>query len=353
VAPCVLEPLGGVDLRILVIQLRQLGDILLTTPVLRALREAYPQASIDMMTYPMGRLIIPGNPLVRKHLVAPQEGVTEALRFVRTLRGESYDVVYDFIGTPRSAVIARLARAKARVGFDTGRGGFYTKVVPRGRGESYIVEEKLRLLGELTHSVDLRLMLPWNETDAGVSRMFYFEHPYLAETRRRVMLSPTHRRSERKWGQSQWADLAVWLERDQGAKVLWAYGPGEEAEIDQIRSLAKGAGTKIPATTFRELAAMVASADLFIGNSNGPSHIAVAVNTPSIQLHGPTRLASWCPLTNRHRGIQMESMEAIKINDVQDLIRSMWGLVDQGAGNLRAYGAITNDDDVWKIRPDL
>jgi ADP-heptose:LPS heptosyltransferase len=145
----------------------------------------------------------------------------------------------------------------------------------------------------------------------------------------------------------------LWLEREQDAKVLWAYGPGEEQEIDELRSMAKGSGYKIPATSLRELAAMIASADLFIGNSNGPSHIAVAVNTPSIQLHGPTKLTSWCPQTSRHRGIQKLSMSEISLSEVQDVITQMWSLIDQGASTLRGHGAITNDLDVWKIRPDL
>ena len=79
-----------------------------------------------------------------------------------------------------------------------------------------------------------------------------------------------------------------------------------------------------PKTSFRELAAVMANADLFIGSSNGPSHVAVAVDTPSLQLHGPTQARAWCPMSDRHRGMQSRlhiqdpqaSMAAISLDDV-------------------------------------
>jgi heptosyltransferase-3 len=341
-------------LRILVIQLRQLGDILLTTPVVTAIKSTMPQAVIDFMTYPMGRLVVPGNPAVGRHLVAPQTGIVETLRFMQQLRKTKYDVVLDFMGTPRSAAIARLTRAKRRLGFSTGRGGLYTDVVSRDGVPDYIVREKFRLLAPLgVHASDVRLCLPWSETDAGVARMFLYEEASLAASRRRVMLSPTHRRRERQWPAERWAELARWLQHEQNASVLWAWGPGESEEIDQMMRLAGGAGTKIPKTSFKELAALIASCDLFIANSNGPSHLAVAVNTPSVQLHGPTSAISWCPMTVRHQAVQQQTMESIALEEVQSMVSSMWPLVDHGASQLRGHGAITNFQEVWTVRPEL
>lgn len=341
-------------MNILVIQLRQLGDILLTTPVIRALKSRDPSLKVDVMTYSMGRLIIPGNPLVHKHLIAPQKGVVDSLRFVRDLQKHSYDAVIDFMSTPRSALIARLARSEKRISFDSGRARLFTDVIPRDGASEYIVRQKFRLLAPLgIESNDIRLMLPWTEGDAGVAVMHLSEHRYLAESRRRVMLSPTHRRAERRWPMESWAKLATWLEKEQNASVIWAWGPGEEAEVSAIRLMANGAGTMAPRTTFRELAAFVASCDLFIANSNGPSHIAVAVNTPSIQLHGPTSAISWCPQTARHQAVQKATMAEIEFSEVASLVESMWPLVDRGASSLRGHGAITNADDVWVIRPEL
>lgn len=341
-------------MNVLVIQLRQLGDILLTTPVIRALKSKDPSIQVDVLTYPMGRLIIPGNPLVHRHWIAPQKGVVDSLRFVRDIQKQKYDAVIDFMSTPRSALIARLIRAKRRISFDSGRARLFSDIVSRKGEPDYIVREKFRLLEPLgIKSDDVRLMLPWNDSDAGVARIFFADHRELSASRRRVMLSPTHRRSERKWPKESWANLAQWLQREQNASVIWAWGPGEEEEVSEIKSMANGVGVMAPKTSFRELAALVASCDLFIANSNGPSHIAVAVNTPSIQLHGPTSAISWCPQTKRHQSIQKPTMQEIAVDDVKATVLGMWPLVDQGASSLRGHGAICNDHDVWTIRPEL
>jgi ADP-heptose:LPS heptosyltransferase len=306
--------------KILIIQLRQLGDILLTTPVVRAIKDQMPEADVDFMTYPMGKLIIPGNPLVRNHIIAPQAGVMAAMTFARKLRQEHYDVVFDFMATPRSAVMARLVPAYERIAFQTSRAPLFTQTIPRGRSEQYIVREKFQLLKPIgIASEDVRMTLPVDDRDFDVPRKFINSVPELSESKMRVILSPTHRRDERKWPLERWAQLAIWLERSRNAKVIWIWGPGEEEEIDSVIRLSQGVGVKSPKTTFRELAALIKESHLFIGNSNGPSHVAVAMDTPSIQLHGPTSAVSWCPMTERHRALQRSVMTDISVSDVQQI----------------------------------
>ena len=279
-----------------------------------------PEADVDFMTYPMGKLIIPGNPLVRNHIIAPQAGVMAAMTFARKLRQEHYDVVFDFMATPRSAVMARLVPAYERIAFQTSRAPLFTQTIPRGRSEQYIVREKFQLLKPIgIASEDVRMTLPVDDRDFDVPRKFINSVPELSESKMRVILSPTHRRDERKWPLERWAQLAVWLERSRTAKVIWIWGPGEEEEIDSVIRLSQGVGVKSPKTTFRELAALIKESHLFIGNSNGPSHVAVAMDTPSIQLHGPTSAVSWCPMTERHRALQRSVMTDISVSDVQQI----------------------------------
>ena len=247
--------------------------------------------------------------------------MVSALAFARDLRRERYDVVFDFMATPRSAVIARLTPAAERIAFQTSRSVLFTHTIPRGKSEEYIVREKFRLLKPIgVSSGDVRLMLPVEDSDFSVARSFFKSHPDFAVSNFRVVLSPTHRRAERRWPMERWAELAVWLEKSKNAKVIWIWGPGEEQEIDDVIKLSGGVGVKSPKTTFRELAALIKESHLFIGNSNGPSHVAVAMDTPSIQLHGPTSAVSWCPMTERHRAVQKTRMDDITFQDITHLI---------------------------------
>ena len=129
--------------------------------------------------------------------------------------------------------------------------------------------------------------------------------------------------------------------------MTWLWGPGEEQEIDTAMALTKEPTTKAPKTSFREMAALIANTDLFIGNSNGPSHVAVAVDTPSLQLHGPTDGRSWCPDTPRHRFIQGDTTEEIEVAAVSGLLEEQRILVFDAAARRSRIGLRKH----WQANP--
>ena len=136
------------------------------------------------------------------------------------------------------------------------------------------------------------MALPWDQSHLGPLNLLLKDEGF-ASAPIRVVLSPTHRRLVRQWPKSSYAALADRLVAEWGAHVLWAWGPGERGFVTEAMGLCKQKTFLCPETTFRELAALFANCDLFVGNSNGPSHVAVAAGLPSFQLHGPTRLRAW------------------------------------------------------------
>lgn len=335
---------------ILLIQLRQLGDILLTTPTIRALKQHAPSCSVSFLSHPMGKLILQDNPLLDEHIVMPSEGVGQQIKCFMDLRDRKFDMVFDLMGNPRSALATFATRAPMRVGFAANRRWAYNLLVPRISGSDYIVKEKFRILAAAgITGADERLMLPWNESHLAASEA-YFNKAVAPSLR--VVLSPTHRRLERKWPAHAWTELADTLVNKWKARVYWAWGPGEEAEVRDLQRRCSFRTEIAPKTSLRELAAFIAQCDLFVGNSNGPSHVAVAVNTPSIQLHGPTDAPSWCPMTARHLALQGTSMSKISVHQVLMLVESA-GLRAATEESIRNQGLITNADQVWLVRPQL
>jgi ADP-heptose:LPS heptosyltransferase len=154
----------------------------------------------------------------------------------------------------------------------------------------------------------------------------------------RVVLSPTNRREPRRWPLDRYAALADRLVREWQASVVWLWGPGEEADVDQAISLCREKTIKAMPTRFREMAALLANADLFFGNSNGPSHVAVAVGIPTLELHGPTLATSWCPMTSRHRAVQGSSMGDIAAESAWSTLQAMKPEVDAQAASRRVTG---------------
>ncbi|MCX6119353.1 MAG: glycosyltransferase family 9 protein [Proteobacteria bacterium] len=297
-------------MKILLIQLRQLGDILLTTPAIRSVRKRHPECTLHVLTHSMGKLILADNPFLDEHIVLPSKGLSENLNFLRRLRKERYDICVDFMCNPRSSFLSIVTQAPRRIGFETRRSLAYTECVPRLSGSDYIAIEKFRILKDLTTTEqDIRLDLPFAKKDSEIGRKFV--HDLVSETGSTfvVCLSPTHRRDDRKWPPGHWVTMADHLALSFNAIVVWLWGPGELEEVKALQERTKLKTYLAPKTSFRELAGLIAQCQLFIGNSNGPSHVSVAVNTPSIQLHGPTDAPSWCPNTPRHRFIQSPSRQ--------------------------------------------
>lgn len=305
--------------KILLIQLRQLGDILLTTPCIRAVKEAYQDAEVSFLTHPMGKLVLDGNPWLDKLFTYNPDSTIDELRLMRKLRGHRFDLVLDFMHNPRSALYSLTTGSRQRLSFRSSRSFAYTHLIPRSATSDYIVREKFRLLRELPISPSSELLcLPWYEKHLGPHRELT-ENVRYREASLRVILSPTHRRAVRQWKPDAFAALSDRLVEEWGAEVLWIWGPGELEFVESMRERCSHPTLLCPKTSFRELAAVIANADLFVGTSNGPSHVAVSVNTPSLQLHGPTQASAWCPNNELHRSIQSPTHLSTPEYSMQDI----------------------------------
>ena len=121
--------------KILLVRLRLIGDVVFTTPVIRALRRRYPHAHLDYLVEPAAAPIVTGNPHLNEVIVAPKpRGMARLaadVRLARSLRRARYDVVIDLHGGPRSGWLTWASGAPRRIGYDIkGRGWMYTQ--PRG-----------------------------------------------------------------------------------------------------------------------------------------------------------------------------------------------------------------------------
>jgi heptosyltransferase III len=288
---------------VLVVQLRQLGDILLTTPIAREIKRECPSTKVHFLAHGMGRLILEGSPYLDSiHYYHDQMTPGDWLTLTRNLRQLQCDLAIDFMDNPRSALLCWLSGASLRVGRPSWRRWAYHDTVARPTPGSYIVREKFQFLEKCGfHPQDPQLALPVTPPDENLARDFISTLP---AHRPIVVLSPTHRRSNRQWSIANFAQLADALVAERNAIIVWIWGPGEEIVIDACMGLCHRQTYKAPATKFREMAALVKSANLVIANSNGPSHVAVAMDTPSLQLHGPTAGTAWCPNVARHQFIQ-------------------------------------------------
>lgn len=272
--------------RILVIRLRRLGDTLLVTPALRALRAALPAAEIDVLVQPEFDAALRGNPNVAQ-LVAAHRGVRAWVRWARQCRLRRYDVVLDLQASSRTAALALGTGAPVRVGWRKRwvRDVFYTHLVEGWDEPVYFARKALRVVEAAgVAPVDgVRLDLAVTDADrawaAGV-----VAGAKLRPARPVVAVSVVAKAPRKQWPGEGCAALADELIERDGAQVVFTNGPGQ---IEQVRAIVAQmrhapALWDYGATTLSQLGALYECCDLWVGNDGGPKHVATAVGCPTV-----------------------------------------------------------------------
>jgi len=154
--------------RILLIQLRRIGDVLLATPAFRAVRRRFPGARIELLIEPAYTPLVSRNPHLDEVIAVPRrQSFARDLAAIAELRRRRFDLAVDFLGKPRTALWSRLSGAPRRIGYDTrGRRWTYTDRVPPGDPAAYTVRHKAALLAPLGAELDdERLEFPIDAAD--------------------------------------------------------------------------------------------------------------------------------------------------------------------------------------------
>jgi len=231
------------------------------------------------------------------------------LKKVREIRKKGFDLVIDFLGTPRSAYLCFLSGARMRVGYRLPFRQFFYNLVARECEEPmYSARDKLRLLKTLKideTDVKLDFFIP-NEVRTFARR--FFTESRLDRNNLIVSISPTSRRRFRRWHLRRYAQLADWLISRFNAGVVLVWGPGEKEVVEEVKNLMR----EKPVISWEtenlfQLGAILERCDLHIGNDNGTKHIAVALGKPTITIYGPQDPINWTyPDPLRHRFLKKD-----------------------------------------------
>ncbi|HSH69377.1 MAG TPA: glycosyltransferase family 9 protein, partial [Deferrisomatales bacterium] len=244
----------------LVIQLRQIGDVVLTTPIPHILKEARPGCRVSFLTERPSDQLLQGNPHIDEILINDRKGGwRDTLRLAADLRRRRFDVVLDFLANPRSALLAWRSGAPMRIAFPVpGRGLLYTHRVPPEK--RYAVEIKKLLLRPLGIESPLdrpELYLTGPEHAAGTAAR---GHLLAGSDGRLVTVDPSHRRATRRWPAEHYGRLCRLVRDNLDAVPVVLWGPGEEALAQTVAAASRGAAVVAPPTRLRDMAALIGAA---------------------------------------------------------------------------------------------
>jgi ADP-heptose:LPS heptosyltransferase len=328
--------------RVLVMRLRWLGDVVMSTPMIEALREALPEARIEYLTYSSFAAAVENHPaLDATHTLAPKAGVRESLTCAWQLRRPQIDWCFDTLANPRSLALLSLMRPRHSAGPDRGfRSRLLEHRLPHDHGVRSAVRHYLDSLTPALGWVDERppaIYVPSTQVDFAARR---FELETGAPL---IVLHPGATRQDKVWPVERWPRLIAGLQRSLGkVPIKLVTQPGFEAQTGAIVEASSGDVQALPALDLRELLALLANATLYVGNDGGILHCAVALQVPTVGILGPTEDDVWFPYSRwgPYRIVRRESGTSRREDD-----QTIENFPDAGVEEV-----LTAVDDVLEIR---
>jgi predicted lipopolysaccharide heptosyltransferase III len=286
--------------KILLLQLKRIGDLILTTPAIAALRESFPDAHLTLVVSSECAELLPAISNVDRILIA-RRNLSDLAPF-SSVAATRFDYCIDFTRNDRSALFTLVSRARRRVTSyrirdqSKTRARVYTDLVGVRVRDMHTADYNLALLKPLgiraaSHDPYLKLPQSAYEKADALRRDWKIAKPY-------VLLQPGSARCEKMWDPDRWAKVVDRFGVDDNVDLVLTSGPSAD-ERTHVEAITTRTRQKIfnlsGRTDLLTLAALIAQAHLLVTVDSAPVHLAAAMHTPQVILFGPTNPFHWRP----------------------------------------------------------
>jgi len=300
--------------RVLVVRLRSIGDTVLTTPSLFALRRFLPDTQIDILLEDWVAPVLDGSDLVDRVITLPRDSTAARARLARDLRSTRYDVVYNLHGGTTATFLTRATGARHRVGFENYQyARLHNHVAPSPltiwqRPKLHSVEQQLALIGwtgvPVTDRPPTRLAVT---ESASISVGKKLEAAGFDSGESIAMIHPTAAFETKQWAVENFARVTEEL-CDRGLAPVIVVADHEQEIAQMLREESSGRCLTLADLSLPEVTALAARARLFVGNDSGIAHIAAATGSPCVVIFGSSNRNHWRPWTMRPNEIVFEEL---------------------------------------------
>ncbi len=298
--------------KVLLVRLRSIGDTVLATPSLFALKRFLPNAQIDILVEDWVAPLLNNHPHVDNVMVLDRGGFMTRARVARELRAANYDVVYNLHGGTTATFLTRATGARHRVGFKSYQ---YSQLHNHQAPSPLLIWQQQK-----THSVEQQLaLLGWTgvpvtdrpRTSLGID-------PAATETVNRLLLEeklddqkiavihPAAAFATKQWATEHFARVTEWL-AERGFTSVAIAAPNERPLLDKLKSEASARVVTLD-LSLPEVTALAVRSKLFVGNDSGIAHIAAAVGMPAVVIFGSSNTAHWRPWNSAAAEVVFEEM---------------------------------------------
>lgn len=282
------------EIRILIVNVNWVGDVLFSTPFIRAVREHYPRSFIACLLHPRCVDMLEGNPRLDEIIVYDEEGLHKSLlgklKLINILRKKEFDIAFILHKSFTKALITMLAGIRERIGYPTkGRAWLLTKVVEAPADELHKVEYFLNLArssGIESKGRSYEFFI--KESDRIYVKGLLRDHG-AGDKDLLIVICPGGNWDPKRWPKENFAKLSDALIEHFGARLVIAGAKKDIKLAEDIKGLMNNKPIMACGkTTLKQLGGLLERANLVIANDTGPMHIAAAMKTKVIALFGPT-----------------------------------------------------------------
>src|SRR5712691_8170776 len=300
---------------VLVVRLRSIGDAVLTTPSLYALRRFLPQAQVDILLEDWVAPVLEGLQCVDNVITLRRRSTSSRAQVARRIRATHYDVAYNLHGGTTATLLTRASGARHRVGYASYQyARLHNHLSPSaaslwGREKTHSVEQQLALLGWTGVPVTDRPPTQLAVTkQAAASIAERLSIAGLDETTTFAVVHPAAAFDTKQWATEKFARVAEDLSA-RGFAVVAIAAPTEAHIADELKRNSSARVVTFTDLSLPEVTALAARARLFVGNDSGIAHIAAAVGLPSVVIFGSSNVANWRPWAKAAAAVVLEQME--------------------------------------------
>ena len=295
---------------LLVVQTAFLGDVVLTTPLLLALRRAHPERALHVVATPLGVSVLTGHPAVDVLHAYDKRGRDRGLRglarLLSRLRRERFEIALAAQRSARTGLLVRWSGAAVRIGFAGSRGAWALTHRVAWDGKVHAVRRYLALAGPaggdpLADATPELAVLP----AAAAAVAAALREDGVPDDAPLLAVAPGSTWGTKRWTPEGFASVVV-AAAGRGLHPVLVGSPGERALCAEVGTLAGGGIPNLAGRTSPpELTALLARSQALVTNDSGPAHVASAVGTPVVAVFGPTVPAfGYTPFGEQHRIVE-------------------------------------------------
>jgi lipopolysaccharide heptosyltransferase II len=301
--------------RVLVVRLRSIGDTVLATPALDALRRFLPAARIDVLLEDWVAPVLEGFDAMDNLLTFKKDDFRSRLHAARQIRRAKYDVAFNLHGGTTATFFVRASGAAHRVGYAENQYKFlYNHLLSSSsdfwqKEKTHSAEQQLALLGFVGVPVEDKPKTRLVVTEAARNSIEERLAKSKIENRKSkiALVHPVAAFETKQWATENFAQAADFL-YEKGFRMVAVATKKESEVLEKLKQLSRSPILAFDDLTLPEITALASKAALFVGNDSGIAHIAAAVQTPSVVIFGSSNIHHWRPWSSAPNEIVYETM---------------------------------------------